>query len=172
MHTRLLLTRVLSFLALSGALAVGALAAESRLRPRAQWPYAALRNLQGGAFRPAPGAACDLDALAAQARRELPGYTVLVESHFDTPELVIGRTNGGFDLTPLVAWRDRGGLPLEAPREISMGCSAPDWFSAPRRTHDMVVAGTACVLALGLLGFATVAAERRRDASPAAPAVA
>jgi hypothetical protein len=148
------------FLALAGAMTVAALAAEPRVRRDLSWPLAPLNDWRGGAFRADPeSSSVDLDALAVKARHDLPGCVAFVDKMDDEPILVVGPRAGSWDLGPLERWRDGARLPLLDPDPIGLSESTPSWFSAPRRGHDLAVAGAAIVVTALI-----VLATRRRPA--------
>jgi hypothetical protein len=150
---------------LAAGLYVATLGSESLALGKRSWPYGPV-SIRGGAFTVREGAALDLDDAAAQARRALPGYVVLVTDWSEEAMLVVGREDDGARASELRRWRDASGLPIEGPQPISMGRSAADWFSAERRGHDVAVAGAS----LALAAFAIVLAGRLRRRSVATAA--
>lgn len=129
-----------------GALTGAALACVPPLLGETQWPFGPL-TIQGGQFTPREGATVDLDAAADSARAALPGHAVVVLDWADEPALIVGRVDGPTSPQALRDWRDAAQLPLAGPEQIGYGCSAPDWFSRPRRWFDVGVTAAALVVA-------------------------
>lgn len=159
----------LAAVAATAALTLGMLAAEPLVRGEMAYPFGPLDRFRGGAFEVDPNApAVDLQEIAARARRELPGSIALVFEAEEGagPMLVVGPVGDEWNLDRLERWRNAARLPLLGPDPIGLGMSAPDFFSAPRRRHDMTVA----IAAIGLVaatGLAIRGARRyRRSTSP------
>lgn len=145
-----LATRIALAVAAGAALALGALAAEPHVRADLRWPLAPL-SARGGSFEARPGANVDLDDAAASARAALPDHAAIVVDWGDAQRLFVARVEGDTSPVELRAWRDASGLALAGPDEASFGGSAPDWFSAPRRGHDLAVTGSALLAAAALV---------------------
>jgi len=159
--------------AATAALTLGALVTEPIVRRELAYPLGPLEDFRGGAFTIDPnGPPVNLHDVAARARSEFPDSVVLVFDAFDDddPSLVIGPVAEDWNLDRLVRWRDAARLPLLGPDPIGLGMSKPDFFSAPRRGHDLAVAAAA----LGLVAVAEVAIvaarRRRRSITPVASA--
>ena len=153
------------------ALTLGALVTEPIVRGELAYPLGPLEGFRGGAFTVDPsGPPVNLHEVAARARSELPDSVVLVFDTFDDEDrsLVIGPVADDWNLDRLVRWRDTGRLPLLGPDPIGLGRSKPDFFSAPRRGHDLAVAAAA--IALVAAAWLVIVAARRHVAAPAASA--